>query len=290
MTVLFAYDASDCSKVALADLVRAGIPSGSRVRIISVSEWFPLPAPEADLVTIPTGISVATPNDFASEEEGAKVHADVAAAELAELRPDLTIESVGRAGSPAQRVVEEAEEIGADLIVVGSHGRGALGRLFLGSVSQQILHGASVSVRIARGDLERSGPPSFLFAVDGSEYTPRTLDAILEREWPEGTTALVATAADYSYDLSEETAGLERIGRLHEQIVARLAEVGVTAVSHIDTEEVSPTRALQHLAESTGVEMLFVGARGLTGFERFMLGSVSSAIAMRAPCTVEVVR
>lgn len=52
-------------------------------------------------------------------------------------------------GSPAQKIVERAGEWGADLIVVGSHGRGFWGRL-LGSVSNGVVHHAPCSVLVVR--------------------------------------------------------------------------------------------------------------------------------------------
>ena len=53
-------------------------------------------------------------------------------------------------GAPARVVVDEARDWGADLIVVGSHGRGFWGRLTLGSVSDAIVHHAPCSVLVAR--------------------------------------------------------------------------------------------------------------------------------------------
>ena len=43
-------------------------------------------------------------------------------------------------------------------------------------------------------------------------------------------------------------------------------------------------------AESWGADRIFVGARGMGGIDRFLLGSVSSAVAARAHCSVEVTR
>ena len=290
MNVLLAYDASDCSQVALADAARAGLPAGTTIHLVSVTEWFPLPTPEADLVTIPTGIPVTTPVRFSQVGEDAGSLAKEGAERLRGLRPDLTIETVALSGSPAQQIVTYADQIDADLVIVGSHGRSAIGRLLLGSISQQVLHGATSSVRIARGSADRSGSISLLIAVDGSNYTPRIVDAVVARDWPEGTTATVVTSADYSYDRSEQTAGIARTTALHAQIVERLEAANIRATSRIDTEEVSPTRTLLAVAEQEQAETIFLGARGLTGFERFMLGSISSAVAMQADCSVEVVR
>jgi hypothetical protein len=47
-------------------------------------------------------------------------------------------------------ILELAEEVGADLITCGSHGRGAMGRLLIGSVSEAVLHGALCPVLIVR--------------------------------------------------------------------------------------------------------------------------------------------
>ena len=53
-------------------------------------------------------------------------------------------------GFPKQIILDEAEGWGADLIVVGSHGRGLMGRFLLGSVSQAVALNARCSVEIVR--------------------------------------------------------------------------------------------------------------------------------------------
>ena len=60
-------------------------------------------------------------------------------------------------GDPADEIVTHADSVDADLIVVGSHGRGALASAFLGSVSRQVLHDARRPVLVARGVRARTG-------------------------------------------------------------------------------------------------------------------------------------
>jgi nucleotide-binding universal stress UspA family protein len=55
-----------------------------------------------------------------------------------------------RLGDPVREILDLAVEIGADLIVLGSHGYGAVGRLLIGSVSEAVLHGARCPVLIVR--------------------------------------------------------------------------------------------------------------------------------------------
>jgi nucleotide-binding universal stress UspA family protein len=55
-------------------------------------------------------------------------------------------------------------------------------------------------------------------------------------------------------------------------------------------KEENPKKLLLSEAEDWNADCIFVGARGLSGFERFWLGSVSTAVVTRAHCSVEVVR
>jgi len=62
----------------------------------------------------------------------------------------LEVTPMIRFGNPATEVLQEAEDGGYDMIVMGSHGRGALGGFLLGSVSNRVTHHASCPVLIVR--------------------------------------------------------------------------------------------------------------------------------------------
>ncbi len=53
-------------------------------------------------------------------------------------------------GDPGDQIVEAAEAERVDMVLVGSHGRGAVGRLFLGSVSEHVVRNASCPVLVVR--------------------------------------------------------------------------------------------------------------------------------------------
>jgi nucleotide-binding universal stress UspA family protein len=67
-------------------------------------------------------------------------------------RPGVEIDFYvhARIGAPVPEILGLAEDVGADLIICGSHGRGAVGRLLIGSVSEAVLHGARCPVLIVR--------------------------------------------------------------------------------------------------------------------------------------------
>ncbi len=75
---------------------------------------------------------------------------NAAAAVFKDNASELLVTPVLLEGHPKDVILEEAERWGADLIVVGSHGYGAIRRLFLGSVSLGVATGAPCSVEIVR--------------------------------------------------------------------------------------------------------------------------------------------
>jgi nucleotide-binding universal stress UspA family protein len=65
--------------------------------------------------------------------------------------PDLRVTTVAVVGSPAEAIANTAKEIGADLIVMGTHGRGGVGHLLIGSVAERVIRLASCPVMTVRG-------------------------------------------------------------------------------------------------------------------------------------------
>lgn len=66
---------------------------------------------------------------------------------------DIDIETKAISGNPKETIVKEAEDWGADLIVVGSHGRGFWGRMLIGSVSNAVVRHAPCSVLVVRREI-----------------------------------------------------------------------------------------------------------------------------------------
>ncbi|MFB6085600.1 MAG: universal stress protein [Halodesulfurarchaeum sp.] len=64
---------------------------------------------------------------------------------------EVPVELVRLEGRPSQQIVEYADDIDADLIVMGTHGRGGLDRLLLGSVAERVVRAASAPVMTVQG-------------------------------------------------------------------------------------------------------------------------------------------
>ncbi len=217
--------------------------------------------------------------------------------------PAWDVQTEACADSPAWAVMKKAESWQPDLIVVGSHGRSALGRFLLGSMSQKILTEAHCSVRIGRRPLQPdTAPLRLLVGIDGSCNAEAAAHAVVARAWPAGSTMRLVTAlaarmgtalafmhlpgARSTEARDEDERGW--MSKRVEDMATPLRMRGLTISSVI--KEGDPKHVLLDEAEHWGADCLFVGARGLSRVERFLLGSVSAAVAARAQCSVEVVR
>ncbi len=285
MKILIAYDGSSCADSALEDLHHAGLPRLAEAIVLSVSElWLPVvESVGAGQVRIIGALPISL--------EKAESLARRASERVQSYFPDWTVKAEARPGSPASMVIERADEWRPDLIVVGSHGRSALGRFMLGSVSQKVVTEAHCSARVGRGrGSDAEAPARLLIGVDGSPDAEAAVTVVATRVWPADSKARVVIALD---DVVSEVIDQVEGGRawIHETIEAagaRLRAAGLTVSSQIRKGD--PKNILPAEAESWGADCIFVGARGLSRFERFRLGSVSAATAARAHCSVEVVR
>jgi nucleotide-binding universal stress UspA family protein len=146
MKVLVATDGSDFSRHAIAEALRFLDPKSTQFRIVSCWE-------EPFDVAVTTYDVALEYVHKADEDVGliANSAADRAKAQIHRKFPDsdLEIETSVPSGTPERLILDEAASWGADLIIVGSHGRGFWGRM-LGSVSTGVLRYAPCSVFVGR--------------------------------------------------------------------------------------------------------------------------------------------
>src|SRR6185436_16120407 len=100
-------------------------------------------------------------------------------------------------GDTKTAILDRAAEFGADLIVVGAHGMGAMERFLLGSVSRALLRHAHCSIEIVRQAAARgSAGLRVLLAVDGSQGSQHAAQSLAARPWPAGTEIRVLSAVE----------------------------------------------------------------------------------------------
>lgn len=304
--LLIAYDGTPGSETALNDLAHAGLPVGLEVLVLSVADvWLPGDS-EGSEPALPVELPEAVLKARAEAKqalENSRELARQAAERLQRQYPAWKVESAATADSPAWAVVKHAASWNSDLVVLGSHSRSILERLFLGSTAQKVAAEAQCSVRIVRPRRASDGGPlRILLALDGSALTLSILDWVRTRPWPENTQfrAMMvidphlesAVAGPSSFAQQWIRAGDRGPEDWVRRILDHARERWIDRNRTLETEVVrgEPKQLLLREADHWQADSLFMGSRGLHHRERLFLGSTVSAVAARAQCTVEIVR
>jgi nucleotide-binding universal stress UspA family protein len=137
--ILVAIDSSNYAPIVIQEAAKLAIRLGSDVTVLNV---------------------VNVPGMFASEGEVDSAVIEEEEKQVTELHKKLIekyfnhasilIESKILHGDPAQKICEYAEAIDADLVIVGTHGRGKLASALMGSVSEKVIHHCKRSVTVIR--------------------------------------------------------------------------------------------------------------------------------------------
>lgn len=202
--------------------------------------------------------------------------------------PEIHTETVYSAIVPA--LIEASED--AWMLVTGSQGLGAVGRLLLGSVTTGLVHHAHCPVAVIHSDAVPDPGAPVVLGVDGSPAS----EAATALAFDEASRRKVGLVALHVWsDVGVfPILGMDwhdREDEAHEILAERLAgwqdrypEVHVERKLFCD----KPSEWL--LKESEHAQLLVVGSRGRGGFPGMLLGSVSSAVTQSARVPVVVVR
>jgi len=312
-TLLIGYDGSDYADRAIADLACAGLATTGHAKVVTGASLWPavmheedprtLPEPKDPMAWTARSLAIAAMNEA---EATSRRGADHVRAVLREW--NVTAEA--STASPAKALIRHAEETHPDLLVIGPRGRSALVQLVTyvlqgaGSVAHQVIRFAPCSVRIGRTPPDRPAalrPLRLLVGVDGSSESAAAVQSVAMRTWPAGTTVKVVAAVDQTAMNMMLPAMMNRTynegplidGRLWarqavDQCAHELQSAGLAAEPIVLTGD--PKYVLLREAQSWKADCVFVGAHGLSRFERVMLGSVSASVAEHATCSVEIVR
>jgi nucleotide-binding universal stress UspA family protein len=306
MKILLAVDGSEAGLAAVEETARTPWPEGSMVRFVSVAE---IPMMAATWV-MPTPVGNYNAWERIFEERAVANTAEAMArfGEIAGAQTEITARSPK--GDPKLAILDEAERWGADLIVVGTHGYNAMERLWLGSVSRAVALHAKCSVEIARRRKAQGGDGKamrILLAVDGSEFGDAAAEEIATRPWPPGSEIHAISVIHLPFTPTPETwalpdsyySELEKAGRgLADSAIAR----AISRLRDSDTEREepltltsetivgSPAETIIETAKKWAADLIALGSHGRHGLTRFLLGSVSHAVATHTPCSVEIVR
>ena len=195
-----------------------------------------------------------------------------------------------RIGSPAEVIVSMAEEQKTDLIVMGARGLGPIKERLLGSVSHRVLTLAPCATLIVNGPVKAM--KLILLPLEGlsdAEAALRFLQLKPFHEAIDVTLLTVLTSAEPprpgdAAAAAASTEKLEEQAAYIEGVAERLRAIGYEAhgVAVVGTT----TSMILQEATTLQSDLILMGTRGLQGFARFLLGSVSHEVLHKMPCPV----
>jgi nucleotide-binding universal stress UspA family protein len=141
MKILFAIDGSPNAAFALQEACRLLPVAGAEALVVSVLDTMAY-------ATGNEGMGIGLSNVIDREERA--IATDLARATAILNERGANARGVEREGDPAAMILDTAHAFQPDVIVLGSHGRGPIGRLVLGSVSDKVLHHWSGAVLVIR--------------------------------------------------------------------------------------------------------------------------------------------
>jgi nucleotide-binding universal stress UspA family protein len=203
-------------------------------------------------------------------------------------------------GRPADVILDVADEVDADLIVLGSRGHGRIASMLLGSVSAEVGANARRSVLVARDE----AVSRLLVATDGTPCAEAIADVLdawgVFRGLP-GIALSVAPVDAPAYELMVAlyTAGSEpqerqraELHELHRGYAESMAEAldraGIPVQAEVRTGDAA--REITAAVREQGVDLVITGSRCLGGLDRWLLGSVARNVLVHAAASVLIVR
>jgi nucleotide-binding universal stress UspA family protein len=200
-------------------------------------------------------------------------------------------------GEPAERIVAKAREVGADLIVLGTHGRGGIERILLGSTAERVAATAPCPVLTVRS----AGRPApglrhILAAVDFSDCSLDALEyAAAAAGWFGASLLVLHVVEPVVYGLDFTLGDVAQGRALRAKWEARLTEL-TDAIGRrgLSAEPILsgglPAETIVSTARDRGCDLIVMGTHGRRGVSHLVSGSVAAAVLRRADCPVLTVK
>ena len=231
-------------------------------------------------------------------------------ARLAELAREVTARGIRASellldGFPDSALVDGAEQVDADLVVLGTHGRTGLERLLLGGVAERVVRLCRRHVLVTRRLPD--GHPGYKRVLVATDFTPvadRALDAALALVEPGGVvevihawhlpafsgTLLPGAMSDAALEPVRSSVDQGARDKLDDFLAGRAAAAqAAQVVTQALVVNEPPAKAITARAEEGGHDLVVLGGHGRRGLRRWILGSVAEATVRHAPCSVLVV-
>ncbi len=184
-----------------------------------------------------------------------------------------------RSGDPAQAILMLAREIGADLVVMATHGRRGFDRTLQGSVADRVLRGSTLPVVLLRdGAHEVTRLETLLVPVDSTVDGAVALSAATP----------LARACKAKLVLVHAAAGSADGASYADAMAARLRETGLDAEGRVVSGQ--PADVISFVSKNVDADLIVMSTHARGGPMRTLLGSVADEVVRRSRRPVLLVR
>ncbi len=198
---------------------------------------------------------------------------------------------------PYEAILRKSRSWNADLIAMGTHGRGGLEKLLMGSVASKILHRSDRHVMLLRSDsiLFGSGKEagSILVPVDFSPHSHRALAFARHLASRHGASLNLLHVVELLHTPLKPgglSSQLEETPGLREKYLEALRDMLGETPGDVTVADGSPAGGILWWREKLGASLVVMGSRGLTGLERLLVGSVAETVARFSEVPAVVVK
>jgi nucleotide-binding universal stress UspA family protein len=292
--ILFPTDFSDSAERAFAIADSLAQKYDATLHVLHVIVWSSAHLSPAFLY----GMSAAEQDQLLANARG---HAGekIAGTVPAERTYPHTVAQVTHISAP-EAIVDYVDENKIDLVVMGTHGHGAIKRFFLGSTTDKVVRLAACPVITVHPDADVADykPRRLLVPVDFSEQSPVLLRHAMHLAEDEGGSLDVIhvvppqTVPSVYYTMEPLPVPYEEIRlRAEEHLSSLLREIVGDAVPTRSFVTIGdPVTEITERARASGYDLLVVATHGYSGIKRAFLGSVAERVVRSAPCPVLVIK
>ncbi|MEF8778329.1 MAG: universal stress protein, partial [Natronomonas sp.] len=199
-------------------------------------------------------------------------------------------------GTPFETITGYAETHGVDLILMGTHDRGDIERVLLGSVAERVLRTTSVPVLVippAAAEADEPGEGGYediLLPTDGSENADVAVELGLDLAAVYDATVHTIYSVDTSRftgigETADLYAAIEETGREALESVRRRARAADLSVAGTVGRGPAAKVILSH-SEEHDIDLIVMGTHGRSGIERYIIGSVTETVVRNADIPV----
>ncbi|MEK7800331.1 MAG: universal stress protein [Nitrospirota bacterium] len=204
-----------------------------------------------------------------------------------------SIRKVNEIGSPAQLILDSAQNLSADLVVVGVRGRSRLSETVLGSVSHRVLMHGSRPTLIVRGAARKV--QRVLIAIEERNDADRIVKWLTEHPFADPAElrvvhAIIPIGVNDPYDALGTNTWWEGAERYAEELVKSTAGKLLNPRYTVSTKVAQGNPAAVIEQEAKDMDLVVVTSHGRKGISRFLLGSVSHAVVHHVTCPILVLR